>query len=113
METANLTKPSSTDAAHAPHFLFPDPEVGAALARFEAASGEARAVEADLLRQLLGIPPGGARLRTWLRFQLQQVPNKKTGRTYTQADIARMAGDVAGATVSRVFQGELPGGDLS
>jgi hypothetical protein len=114
-----VTKASSTPTpiGRPPHFLFPDPEVRAYLDRIaaaeEASEAETRAIEVAGLRQHLNVPEGGPELRAWLRWLLQRVPHKKTGRAYTQADIGREAGDASGATVSRVFQAELPGGGLS
>ena len=108
-------KPSSTTTtSRPPHFLFPDPEFAETLHRYDTATeGEERLALAELARQQISVPDGGPELRAWLRWLLQRVQNKKTKRAYTQADIGREAGDASGATVSRVFMAELPGGDLS
>lgn len=54
-------------------------------------------------RARLGIPESGDGLRSWLRYKLQQIDNPKTGRKYTQADIARKTKATEG-TVSKVFR---------
>jgi hypothetical protein len=56
-------------------------------------------------RARLQIPEGGDALRSWLRWQLQQRTNPKTGKKWTQADVARAA-FTSESSVSIVFQGQ-------
>lgn len=93
--------------------LFDDPEVVAALEAIEAAEPPDRLAAIERARQLIDVPENGVELRAWLRYNLQRVPNKKTGKPWNQADVGREAGDASGATVSRVFVGELPSGKTS
>lgn len=52
------------------------------------------------------IPPPGPNRRTWIRYQLQQIPNPDAvpARGFNQADIARLA-DTSEGTVSNVLVG--------
>jgi hypothetical protein len=93
--------------------LFHSPEIVAALERIEAAPPEERMARIDAARELIDVPGAGPELRAWIRWCLQRITNKATGRVWTQADIGREAGDASGATVSRVFMGELPRGELA
>lgn len=66
-------------------------------------AGDLTAAHIATERARLGIPDSGDDLRSWLRYQLQRVDNPKTGRKYTQADIARRVKATEG-TVSKVFR---------
>ncbi|HEY7195508.1 MAG TPA: hypothetical protein VH439_17325 [Gemmatimonadales bacterium] len=93
--------------------LFHSPEIVEALERIEAAPPDERLARIDVARHLIDVPGPGPELRAWIRWCLQRITNKATGRVWTQADIGREAGDASGATVSRVFMGELPRGELA
>lgn len=57
----------------------------------------------------LGIPDGGQPLRAWIRYQLQQRINAKTGKPWNQADIGRET-FVSEGTISYIFTAQRVSG---
>ncbi|HEY7235482.1 MAG TPA: hypothetical protein VH539_15110 [Gemmatimonadaceae bacterium] len=104
----------SAAGAKTTHPLFIHPDLPAALEKLEHAATPAdRTAVIQEIRALVNVPDGGVALRSWLRYHLQNTINRSTGKLWNQADIGREAGDASGATVSRVFMGELQSGKLS